>query len=236
MIFRPLLQHASSALLVGLFISLGMLTLGKPLLFDRVFFASLLIIAFAFRKDINLLGVTTIIIAERILEEIAYLFVPESFALKILTYAVCLFALYLRKQDSIFYVVLISVSILIGAEIYWVITDFKFISTHWYIYLITLNLFVRKAISSRCFWTAEKFPHCVSEPLKIDYYVYQLAAIFIFINLLTLGEYLLRHILAINSLIIYSNYALINHIIASTFLFLLADQAIKIAQKKYLKV
>lgn len=248
MVLRPLLQHLTSAFLVGLFLALGIITFGEPFLFDRIFFASLFIIAFVFRKDINLLGVTLIIIVERLTEEGAYLLIVDSASLKVVTYAACLIALYFRRNDSLFYLVSTSLVIIIGAEIYWYISDYHFLNIHWYVFLITLNLLVRKAISSRCFWTLELLQ--VSQqyiesssneinrvsPLKVDYYVYQLAMYFIVINLMTLTEYLVRHVLLINTLIVYNLYALTNHILAFIFLFLLADQAIKVTQAKKIKV
>ncbi|MCY7297291.1 hypothetical protein [Alteromonas sp. a30] len=236
MVLRPLLQHLTSALLIGLFLALGLLTFGKPFLFDRIFFTSLFIIAFAFRNDVNLLGVTLIIIVERLVEETAYLLIIDSLSLKVVTYLFCIFALFLRRNDSLFYLTLTSLCIMIGAEIYWFINDYRFLNTHWYIFLISLNLFVRKAISSRCFWTLELAPNKNITPLKVDYYVYQLALYFIVINLVTLAEYLARHLFSLNSLLIYNLYALTNHILAFIFLFLLADQAIKVTRRNKIKV
>jgi len=236
MVFGPLFQHIISALLVGLFLALGIVTFGDPFLFDRIFFASLIIIAIAFKKDVNLLGVTLIIITERVLEEGAYFLIVNSLPLKGLTYLACLYALYLRRNDSLFYPILISLLLIVSAEIYWWLSDYTFLNIHWYVFLITLNLFVRKAISSRCFWTLELIPNSRVQPLKVDYYTYQLALFFIGVNLVTLAEYIARHLFSLDSLFIYKLYPLMNHILAFVFLFLLADQAIKVTQSRKIKV
>lgn len=236
MVIRPFFQHLISTLLVGLFIALGIITFGDPFLFDRIFFASLLIIAISFKKDINLLGVTLIIIVERVFEESAYFIIVNSFSLKALTYIACVYALYLRRNDTLFYPIAISLSIIIPTEIYWWMSDYAFLNIHWYVFLIALNLFVRKAISSRCFWTLELLPKSKVQPLKVDFYTYQLALFFIMVNLITLAEYLARHLFSLNSLYVYELYPLMNHILAFIFLFLLADQAIKVTQSTKIKV
>jgi len=235
-VLRPFLKHAVSALLIGLFLALGVFTLGKALLFDRIFFAALLFLAFFFRKDINLLGVICIIIAERIVEEVGFLIILDIPPLKFLFYGLCLYMLQFRLKDGLVWPVFIALLAFIGVEIYWWLTDYKFINTHWYVFLISLNLLVRKAISSRAFWTVENLKKGIhAEPLRLDYYIYQLAGAHAVVNLLILAEYMVRHLWQTDLLLIHSNYALVNHILAVLSLFLLADQSIKVSQMRHMK-
>lgn len=234
--FQPFIQHAISAMLIGVFLALGLYTFGEPLLFDRVFFTALFLLALAFRKDINLLGVTLIIIAERLTEEIGYALILDSLPLKFLTYGLCLYALTLRRNDMLFFPTLATLLIMISTECYWWQTEYKFLNTHWYAFLIALNLMVRKAISIRCFWTLDNLKKGdKAETLKIDYYIYQMAGAFTLINIAILAEYLLRHVLKLPILVVYEYYPIVTQGLAFLLLFFIADQSIKVTRSKLIQ-
>lgn len=236
LLLKPYIKHLVTALLGGFFLALGIFSFGEPLLFDRLFFTLLFLIAYAFRKDVNLLGIICIIVTERLSEEIAYLFILDSLPLKIVTYGLALYVLKVRMKDSLFIPVFVCLLMTIGAELYWLLTDYKFLNTHWYAFLIGLNLLVRKAISSRAFLTVEHFD--VSDdctPLKVDFYIYQLAGVFAIINMFMLAEYGVRHLFSIDLLFVYTYYSMVTQALAFVLLFVIADQSIKVTRSRLIQ-
>lgn len=236
LLLEPYIKHLVTALLGGFFLALGIFSFGEPLLFDRLFFSLLFLIVYAFRKDINLLGIISIIIVERLSEEIAFLLVLDNWILKLATYGLAFYVLKMRMKDSLFIPVSVCLLMTIGAELYWLFTDYKFLNTHWYAFLISLNLLVRKAISSRVFLTIEHFDvsgDCT--PLKVDFYIYQLAGVFAIINMFMLAEYGVRHLLSIDLLFVYTYYSMVTQALAFVLLFVIADQSIKVTRSRLIQ-
>ena len=237
MFFSPFVEKFVRTIIALTLVAAGVATFGSPLYFDRLYILIIVTVGFFARKDINILGVIALLGGQRVIEEAAFIFIDVQPALiKLPIYFFCLVGLYRIRFDSICYILCPLLLITFGAEIYWYLDSYKAPVIWWHLLLITSSMLVRKFIWMRELWCKKHFPGKVRS-LDLDYYIYELCLIYIWVNIAMVLEYFVRHILNIKDcLYVYYSFPYIAQTITILTLLLLVDQSIKNINAKMIKV
>lgn len=236
MFITPFAQKAVSAALAGFFIAAGIITFGDASKFDRLYIAILLAIAVYVRRDVNLLGIVSILTLERVIDELVWFSTLEYNGLKWLIYFVCAIGLVRERKAPCFCYLFITYLFSLGAEIYWLAIGYPSPDINWHVFLVANTVLIRNLFIRRPFWTAERFP-AHAEPLRLDHYIHNIFTFFIWINIAMIFEYLVRHLFGLKDfLYIYNSFEYMVHIVSSILLFTLTDQSIKAYNKNLIKV
>lgn len=232
MFITPFAQKFVSAFLAGCFIAAGILTFGNALIFDRLYIVVLIAIALYVREDINILGVIAILTLHKILEESALMTIEDFSEFKWVLYAACISILFIERKEPCCVYFSATLIVCLAAEFYWYLNDYNAPTTFWHLFQIANALLIRKLLILRPFITAERYPKH-AEPIRLDHYIYNLFAIYIWINMFMIVEYIVRHIFGIDSILIfYTSYPYLAHILAVFVLYNLTVQSIKESNKK----
>jgi|GEM_PF-1020201 len=240
MLIRAYLPKIITALFGGLFIAAGILTFGNALIFDRLFLGILLFTGFICRKDINVLGIIIILAAIRVLEEFLwFLFTDQLYnhwISKFVIYLVLLFSIYKFWFDKMSKVSLVILLICVLAEIYWVMIGYSVTpAIYWYAALVVLSLLTRHFLFSRIQIT-EQFTIKTGKSINLDWYIYQITRMYIFIEGLNIFEYILRHVFSLKNMqIIYHIYPYIMQSLATFTLWIVFNEANKLFKEKLIR-
>ncbi|GAB5382435.1 MAG: hypothetical protein Alis3KO_08600 [Aliiglaciecola sp.] len=237
MLLSHYLPKILTALFGGLFIFAGIYTFGEPLLFDRLFVFILIFTAVICRKNVNVLGVVVILVIQRLVEETAWSVSELEYKtmIKGVFYLLSLIACWAVWYDKLAKLLVGTLILALGAEFYWILTSTKPSEIYWYVFLIANCLVVRHLIFIRVLYTEDYFPKR-SQSLNLDWHIHKIFAAYAAIWSLMVVEYLVRNILGFtNALFIYSNVALLVHIISTYGVWIIFFESYKLLLPRLLK-
>jgi len=240
MLIRAYLPKILAALFGGLFVALGIITFGNSELFDRIFFGVLIFTAILCRKNVNVVGVVIIIVIHQFLAETAWLIIQKEYLVKpilieLTFYTISIFACYKFRHDSMSKLLLATLIISIASEIYWFWHDSDGAAMHWYVMVLTINLLTRYLIFLRVSYTLNYFPQ-KTESINLDWYIYKLNALAIFIQTANIAEYSLRRVLgATDFLYVYVMYPYVMQAISTYTIFIIFNESYKLIIPKLLR-
>ena len=211
-----------SALMVGIATYIG-----QPLIFDPLVLLAYIAIAVVFRRNIDLLSICSIFIAVRGLEELMFRFLGNTIWFKVPCYLIFLIIPFFWASGMLKHFMVAFVTVGIGIEIYWYITDYNAPWVYWYFYLLTIAIIVRKFLRMRVFWLLEINTDLEPKPLPLDSQLLIANGVFIALNILMIGEYWLRHLTDMSDLLlIYNINAYVAHIMSIFIIYMLVVQSV----------
>lgn len=226
-----------TALFGGLFIFLGIYTLGNGLLFDRIFIGVLIFTAFICRKNVNVLGVIAILVIQRLLEESAWFISEQEFktAIKALFYTSALFTWYKIKYDPTSRMLAIALILSLSSELYWYLAGKGAPEIYWYVGLAAVCLFTRHLLFLRVSYTDDFYPGR-AESINLDWHVFKLYAVSIAVQVLMLIEYIVRSVFGfVEILYFYKLYPYLAHSIGTYTIWIIFNESYRLLLPKLLK-
>ena len=200
---------------------------GQPFIFDPIVLICFIAIAIAFRRNIDLLSICSVFIAERALEELMWRFLENSIWFKVPSYlilvVVCIYLSngFIRAYSITFLTVAASV------ETYWYITGYDAPFILWYCYLITILVVVRRFLRMRVFWLIEVNPKWSPSPLALDSQLLLANAAFIISSSLAVFEFYVRHLTEFNNVLyVYNFFPYFNGFLSVFMLYVIIVQSI----------
>ncbi|WP_254700737.1 hypothetical protein [Paraglaciecola mesophila] len=182
-----------TALFGGLFIAAGILTFQNPAAFDILFIAILIFTASICKNDTDVLGVITIILLLRALDETVWFFINGNVETKFLLYSFGLGISYYLRHDWAAKLLLVVTLIISAIEIYWFITEYPPPEIYWNVALIIVTLIARNLIFSRVSITESWF-NLSSKSINLDWTIFRLYGLSLIVQVLVVLEYLIRHL------------------------------------------
>ncbi|MCY7295136.1 hypothetical protein [Alteromonas sp. a30] len=183
MFFTGNTYKALSMVITGCFIALGIYTLGNIYIFDQLYFIFLLITAFYVKKNINLLGIISILILGKALEQITFFALTLNNNAQWVFYFICFLSTLIFQKESGFKYFLAVVVISLYCDLYTHLNESFSPNTVWYVFLALNAFMVRKLIMMRPFTTASYYPDKV-EPIPLDHLIHATFGIVIWVNLI----------------------------------------------------
>jgi hypothetical protein len=220
------IERCSKAIFGGLAILITYLTFGVAEYFDR-FFIILILIMLVYnikRKKLSFVGVLGIILIERLSEELLY-FIYDLPGTKIPIYLFAVFVMVKLKHDELVkFLIAPIISLIFAAELYWYLIGYQGPQINYSVGLLSLCVISRYLLFFRVPLTRH-YLGITTAILDLDFKLYNVvkwAAIILSFNIF---EYLIRHVLLYESLIIYDIYPKLTHTIGIiTFMYILIHQ------------
>jgi hypothetical protein len=235
MIIRAYLPQILTTFFGGLFVALGIITFGNAEAFDKLYLLILFFAALLCHKNMNIVSILSIILLQRLTEELAWLYLFDNNIIKLLIYCFGLLAAYYLRHDWLVKVIIPTIVLVIVAEAYWFISDYKSPELYWHIWIMISNLIVRFLIFSRVSLVDHYFPN-KGESVNLDWVIYKLSVVVIIIQSAILFEYLIRHILGVSgALYIYLLYPYLIHGLATIAIWATFQESYKQILPKLLK-
>jgi len=216
------------------FITLALLSFGYAEYFDRLFIASLICIALFNVRDANIVSIVLVILSERFFEEI--IFFTSSYALaKPLVYLLSLFLVKKLWYDPLSKrIILPTIIFCILCETYWYATSYSAPRIHSYVAMLMLNMITRHLIFLRVPFFEKTAPinqlqkkmAIKLEQTSLDLQLYSISMLSCVVITTIIGEYFLRHIFHINSLVVYEYYSYFMQLLAVAILFFITNYSV----------
>ena len=204
----------------------GFFTFGDAELFDRIFLGLLIALIIYFRDDKNLASIFAIIAIGRVFEELIWLVLSDLNIVKALIYGICMWTFYLIRYDILAKLAMAVTGVVICAEIYWFYTKYENApSVIWYVLTALQDLLIRHFVFLRPV-IFKKWISPISS-LPLDLQIYQIAGVFVVVQLIIISEYLARHLLGLDSLIVYTYYPYVAHILGVSMLWVTLNYSLK---------
>lgn len=181
---------------------------GKPLWFDRLFIMTLLLAGLINYRNINIVGIVVIMVGAMFLEELLWAFAVNHAVVKFPIYIMCIVGFFWLEGDTYRWGgLLVGVSAIV-AEVWWLYTGYDGPDIYWTVALIGLAFAQRRLLIGRAFITAMRYP-TKAAMIKLDLILYTATGVMVGIKMLEYLEYLVRHLLLVNSTVVYfySQYA-----------------------------
>lgn len=211
-----------SALVVGIATYFG-----QPFIFDPIVLMAFVAIAIAFRRNIDLVSICAIFIAERGLEELMWRFMEYTISFKIPFYLVFLLIPLFFCKGPLRLLLTAFVTTGIFIELYWHLTSYDAPKILWNFYLLAIAIIIRRVLIMRTFWLIEMNPRLEPKPIALDSQLLIANAGFIVLHCLMIAEYWLRHILQLSDLLyVYYSFSYITHILSMFMLYMIVVQSI----------
>jgi hypothetical protein len=220
------IQRFVVLLMSGLVITAGVFTFGNANLFDRISLLAALSIMAYFYSDKNLVTILLIVTTGRFFDEIMWLIHFDTYWYKIIIYTAALWIFYIFRYDSLAKIGLVGLFLVCVAEIHWFISDYE-TPPHitWPVILMIEEITVRHFLFMRPVIFKKVSSDLKSLPL--DWRLYKVSALFLLLLIASILEYLVRHVLFINSLFIYNAYPYIAHALACFILWIVLNDVLK---------
>lgn len=185
----------------------GVTTFGNPLLFDRVYIIVIIGTAYFLRKNPDVLGVMIILAVSHLMQDLVHYWNLEENTnlVKILVYCCVLGTIYQLWYDSLNKLALAIVTLAVSAEIYWLVTGYNAPNIYWYVFLVNQNLFIRHVLLNRTAYYRE-YLLVKGTPTVLDYAIEKVSLWFVVIDSIMIIEYLTRHVLKFDLLIMYNTF------------------------------
>jgi hypothetical protein len=222
MLVQHLLQKILTLCIAVALIIGGIFTFDDPILFDWLFFGTLFFVALLSHKNVNILGIILIIVLGKVVDEAAWLLLTDTLPSKSLVYLALMATLFIIKEEEYRKPIAILFFTSLVTEIYWVITGYDAPEIYWYIFEINMLILVRHYLFMRVFFTSQWFPG-KSKSIDLDIDIHDLVTAFMFMHGLTILEYLIRHILAIDLKVTWHINPYISHILSTYVVFIILN-------------
>lgn len=201
---------------------------GQAEIFDPIILLSFIAIALAFRRNVDLVSICSIFIAERGMEELMWRFLGDTIWFKIPCYLIFLLIPIFLASGPLRSALTFFVLTGIGVEIYWWATEYPAPDLVWGFYLLSIGVITRKVLRMRVFWLIELRPTLEPKVLPLDSQLLIANAISIGLVCLMISEYWLRHIFDIPDLLyVHSAFPYIAHIVSIFIVYMLVVQSIQ---------
>lgn len=211
-----------SALIVGV-----MSFFGQASIFDPIILIAFIAIALAFRRNIDLLSICAIFIAERGLEELMWRFLDYTIWFKIPCYLIFFILAYWHSKGTLRQFVVTFYSIAIAIETYWYLTSYTAPAVMWLFYFLTVNIIIRRLLRDRTFILIEINPKFDPRPLSLDSQLLLANIGFIVINASNIIEYWIRHLTNYSDIVIlYNIFPYVSHLLSLFMLYMIVIQSI----------
>jgi hypothetical protein len=235
MFIRAYLPQIFSALFGGLFVFLGIATFGNALAFDRIYVSLLIFTGVICRKDINVVSVIIILVLQLMWEGLAWNILVDENLVKVIFYLAALYAVFYFRYDWLAKMVATIVIIATVSEVYWYLNDYSAPEIYWYIWIMISNLFIRHLVFCRVSFVDRYYPR-KGESVNLDWVIYKFNAALTILQAAMVFEYLSRHLLGFDEvLIVYYSYSYIIHIIGTITLWAIFTESSKRLIPKLLK-
>ena len=219
---KPLTGLIFSALAVGITSYFG-----QAAIFDPLILIAFICIALVFRRNIDLLSICCILIAERALEELMWRLLDYTIWFKIPGYILCIALTLLVTNGFLRYYCLAFFSLAAASEMYWYATAYPAPKIIWFCYTLLILIVIRKCLRMRVFWLIELNPKLTPTPLYLDSKLLLANAAFMVTTSLLVFEYYLRHLVQLQDILyVYHAYPFANHIISIFILYMLIVESI----------
>jgi hypothetical protein len=225
---RFYLQKFSQLSLALIILAVGVYNFsnGDYVVSDRIDTLILCILSIHFRHNKNILSILLIIIAGRLFEEIAWLLNEAHCALKFIMYILAAAVFFKLRYDKLAKFTLSLLFCMVLAEFYWLATGYdNSPQISYYAAVLVEDIVIRHFILYRVYsfgtWSKQL------SYTSIDWKLYNLMAVFVFALSLMIIEFFFRHILNIQTLVIYNSYPLIAYTTNYLILWLIVDHSLK---------
>jgi hypothetical protein len=235
MILRAYLPKFLTALFGGIFVALGIVTFGDAWAFDRIYISLLIFTGFVCRKDINVVSLIIILVLQLIWESLAWKLFVDHNLIKIFLYFSALFTVFYFRYDWLAKIVALVVFFASASELFWYFNNYSAPEIYWYIWVMISNLLIRHLIFCRVSFVDKYYP-LKGESVNLDWVVYKLSAVLTLLQSAMVFEYLSRHLLGFEDiLIVYFSYSYIIHIIGTIIIWAIFAESSKRLIPKLLK-
>ncbi len=238
MLVNHYLPKVLTALFGGLFLFGCLYSFGNALVFDRIFIGVFIFTAVVCRNNVNVLGVVAILILQRLLEESAWSIseLDYQYVVKPAFYLVAIFSYWSFKFDPLAKVLLASLIVSLGAELYWAYFNLPAPEIYWYNGIAASCMLVRYLLFVRVGYTSELFPR-QAQSIDLDWAVYRVDGLAIILQLLMIVEYIIRNLTHNLSIIyVFKAYPYILQVFASYIVWLVFYESYRLLLPKVLKV
>jgi len=227
MILRAYLPQILTALFGGLFIALGIATFGNAWAFDRIYISLLIFTGVVCRKDINVVSLVIILVLQLIWESLAWNLLFDHHVIKIFLYLLAFYSVFYFRYDWLAKIVAVVVVFGSVSELYWYFSDYSAPEIYWYIWVMISNLLIRHLIFCRVSFVDKYYPQ-KGESVNLDWVIYKLNAVLTLLQSAMVFEYLSRHLLGFDDiLIVYFSYSYIIHIIGTIIIWAIFTESSK---------
>jgi hypothetical protein len=235
MVLRHYTSIAINILIIGTCIVLGISTFGVPLLFDSLSALFFLVVAFYFRRDVNIKTVCVLLILESMLINAIFVLSTDSYFWIIAAYLATAITLWQVRQDKLTRIILVFFVISVGLEIYWYVVGYEGPQIYFYFLKISIYLLVRFLLLYRPHGL-NYFLNSGASILRLDWFVYQTKALVCLVECAMISEYLLRHTSSIKPMLMYDYYQYIMQGLGVWIIWLVLREAIKIYRENIIKL
>jgi hypothetical protein len=200
-------RHIATFLLACFALIYGVATFGNPLLFDRIYIIIIIGTAYILRKNPDVLGIMIILAVSHLMQDLVHYWNLEDNTniVKILIYCCVLGTIYHLWYDSLNKLALAIVTLAISAEIYWFATGYNPPNIYWYVFLVNQNLFIRHVLLNRTAYYRQ-YLLVKGTPTVLDYSIEKVCLWFVVIDSIMILEYLIRHVLNLQLLVMYNAF------------------------------
>lgn len=198
-------------------------TFGYPLLFDRLLLGLLLVTALvSFKWDKNLFTLCLIFIGEIIIEEAAWFLSDGNRFFLIPSYLYLLIACYITRYSLLGKISSFFAICAISAEVHWFLINKEGPEIFWHTLICANLLLAKHLILVRPHFFSIRFSGRYEEwkITKTDVDAGFVVSFSIIHEFLNLAEYLVRHILGYQAMLIYDTYLYVAQILVSILFFL----------------
>ncbi len=202
--------------------------LGTSLVSDTLYTLTLLSLGLHFRYDKNLLSILIIITFNHTFPDIVYYFdsLRANVVIKSLIYIFSAYTFFQLRYDKLAKFALALLLCMVAAELYWLLTAYDQTPLITFsIIVVAANIISRHLILQRV--TAFKFWSKEIHKTPIDWSLYNLIGLAVPIVALFVIEYFFRHILNIQSAVIYNIYSPLINLTNAAVLWVLLNYALK---------
>lgn len=210
-----------SALIVG-----SATYFGQAFIFDPLILIFFIAIAITFRRNIDLLTICSLFIADRAVEELMWRFLENTIWFKIPSYLIFGLICFFMSKGLLRIYITSFFLVAVAAELYWFLTDYKAPFILWYCFGLTTSVVLRRCLRMRTFWLIEINPRFSPQPLALDTHLLFANAAFIVSSSLSVFEFYIRHFTGQKVMVVYTLFPYFNHTISVFMLYMIVVQSI----------
>ncbi|BDX07346.1 hypothetical protein [Planctobacterium marinum] len=201
---------------------------GQASIFDPIILICFIAIAIAFRRNIDLVSICSVFIAERALEELMWRFLENTIWFKIPSYFILIIICLFLSNGLIRLYSISFLTLAASIEAYWYFTDYNAPFVIWYCYLLTILIVIRRFLRMRVFWLIEVNPKWSPTPLALDSQLLLANIGFIVSASLMAFEYYVRHLTGFSDLVVvYNIFPYFNHTLSMFMIYMIIVQSIQ---------
>jgi hypothetical protein len=235
MVLRHYTSIALNIIIIGTCVVLGIYTFGVPLLFDSLSALFFLVVAFYYRRDVNIMTVCVLLILESVLINAIFILSTNSYFWIVAAYLATAITLWQVRQDKLTRIILLFFVISVSLEIYWYVVGYEGPQIYFYFLKISIYLLVRFLLLYRPHGL-NYFLNSGASILRLDWFVYQTKAGMCLIECAMISEYLLRHTFSVKPMLMYNYYQYIMQGLSVWIIWLVLREAIKIYRKNVINI